>query len=767
MEDKKMNMWYNKPANAWLEYLPVGNGRLGAMISGGVSKEILQLNEDSIWYGGPAERVNPDAKETIKKLQTMIMDGKVWEAEQLAFLGMTSTPDSQRHYQTAGELLIEYPNLSEDFSAYTRELDLSQSLVRSSFVCNGVLYEKECFASFPDQLIAYKIKADKKRSVSLKVRLARGRYLDYCDRDGQDTIIIGGTNGGKDAIDFTVAAKAKAKGGKVYVLGQFLFVEDADEAEIYLSMATTFYNSHAKEAALRAYNVLQSKSYETIKKDHINDYKSIYDHMHFTLGSQEEMDSLDSKPTDERLQSILNGSEDVPFNTLYFQYGRYLLISSSRKNSLPANLRGIWNNEFDPPWDSKFTININIEMIYWAAEICNMQACIEPLFDLIERMRVRGRKVAQDMYGCKGFVAHHNTDLWADCAPQDIHRAAFWSLGAVWICFHLWDYYDYSRDVAFLKKAYPTMKEAAAFVLDYLMEDKDGFLVTCPSHSPENSYYLEGRRDVKPSMTYGPTSDNMIISYYFKRILESADILGIQDDFVEDIKAALKRIHPIRIGKHGQIQEWVKDYDEPEPGHRHTTQLIAFHPANDITLRGTPELATAVKRTLERKIEFGETASEGWAIAWKAIYGARLEDIPMAEEFLNMNYVRATAPNLFGLCVTKDLFVMDGNLGGVTAIAEMLLQSHADELSLLPCLIPSWKEGDIKGLRARGNYTVDMKWHDAKLDKSSIYAGKDGLCRVRGKYPIMVQDVVYRQLEACVIEFTVQKGKTYTIVHKR
>lgn len=376
-----MKLWYNTPAREWLEHLPVGNGRQGAMISGGVSEEVLQLNEDSIWYGGPAERVNPDARETIKKLQEMIMEGKMWETEQLVFAGMTSTPDSQRTYQTAGELRIEFPKLINEHTSYSRELDLSQSLVKSAFICNGVKYSKECFASYPDQLIAYKVKGDKKGSVSLKIKLGRDRYLDYCDRDGQDTIMIGGTVGGKGAVDFTVAAKAVAKRGKVYTVGQFLFVEDADEAEVYVSMATTFYNSNAKEAALRAFNVLQSKSYEDIKADHIKDYKHIFDKVSFTLGAKADSEIKHEMPTNERLQAVIEGKEDIT-------------ISSSRKGTLPANLRGIWNEE----WDSKFTININIEMIYWAAEICNMQTCMDPLFELIERMRVRGRKVARDMY---------------------------------------------------------------------------------------------------------------------------------------------------------------------------------------------------------------------------------------------------------------------------------------------------------------------------------------------------------------------------------
>lgn len=745
--EHKRRLWYNQPAREWNEALPIGNGRIGAMIFGGTAEDKLQLNEDSVWYGGPRDRNNEDALPHLPELRGLILEGRLREAEELAAMSMAGLPEAQRHYLPLGELLLSFGGHGQPAEDYCRELDLERGVSRISYRIGEVRYTRELLASFPDQAIIIRISSDHKNMVSLKARFNRQnwRYLEKTEKWQNSGLVMTGNCGGHGGSSFAAVLKAVTEDGLCRTVGEYLLVDGASSVTLLLAAGTTFRHPDPELYAKRQLVELSEISYEDILARHIADYRELYGRVTLTLPENPDQREL---PTDERLKRVQSGEEDNGLLTTYFQYGRYLLISSSRPGSLPANLQGIWNDSFTPAWDSKFTININMQMNYWPAEVCNLAECHEPLFDLIERLREPGRVTARVMYGCGGFTAHHNTDIWADTAPQDTYLpASFWPMGAAWLCLHLWEHYRFSQDRYFLAQAYETMKEAARFLLDYMIEDEEGRLITCPSVSPENTYKLpNGESGV---LCAGASMDFQIIEALFRACIHSGKIIGKDEVFREELTVALARMPKTQIGKYGQIQEWMEDYEEVEPGHRHISHLFALYPGDTFTVEHTPELAEAARTTLERRLASGG-GHTGWSRAWIINFWARLKDEDKAYSNVRALLKHSTLPNLFD---NHPPFQIDGNFGGTAGIAEMLLQSHTEVIELLPALPQSWSEGSVKGLRARGGYTLDFTWAEGLVTEVIVTCAVPGPCKLEGP-------------GLNFISFTGEAGSSYTFPDK-
>jgi alpha-L-fucosidase 2 len=781
--DPSTVLWYAHLADKWENALPVGNGRLGAMVFGKTDEEEIQLNEETYWSGGPYSTVVKGGSKALPEIRKLVFEGNYKTAHILFGRNLMGYPVEQMKYQSFGRLVLRFPS-KDVVTDYRHELDLDAAVVRTSYVQGGVRYTREVFSSPVDQVVVVRLTADRPGQISFKAQLqgerneAHSNYAtDYFRMDGlpPDGLVVRGKSadymGVTGALRYESRLKALPDGGTLSLDWDELSVTGADAVTLLIAAATNFVNykdvsgdPRARvEAALAAPS---GKAYETLKAAHLEEHRRLFRRAVLTLPATP--NSL--LPTDERLKKF-DGANDPALGALVFQFGRYLLISSSRPGTQPANLQGIWNKDMNPMWDSKYTTNINTEMNYWPAEVGNLAECAEPLFRMIRELTDQGSQVARENYGARGWVFHQNTDLWRVAAPMDGPSWGTFTAGGAWLATHLWEHYLFTGDKAFLADYYPVLKGSAEFFLEFLVpHPRYGWLVTNPSTSPENFPAVPGQVPffdeittfrTTTSICAGSTIDMAILNDLFEAVARAADVLGIDRDFKARVLAAKARLAPMQIGRKGNLQEWLEDWDETEKSHRHISGLWGLFPGRQVSARRTPKFAEGSKVVLEQR----GLPGNGWSSAWKAACWARLGDGAKALENFTYAMHQYTTNSLFSIC--SRAMQVDGAFGMSAAVAEMLLQSHEDELAFLPALPAAWKDGDVKGFVARGGFEVGLRWKDGRITEATLLSKNGRSCRVRSAVPLKVtargRSVSVRRPEPGLIEFNTEPGLSYVL----
>lgn len=774
---KQYKLWYEKPANEWVEALPLGNGKIGAMVFGGIEKEIIQLNEGSLWSGGPQKHnVNPKAYQYLAPLRTALAAEDYPKVNELCRKMQGNYSES---FLPMADLEIKQ-NFDGKAQKYYRDLNLSEAIANTFFEVDGNVFCREMFTSAPDNVMVIKFSATKENSITLDFNLS-SKIAHNTSLESENTLVLSGKapsrvdpsyynpknrqaiiqddQEGCRGMRFQTVLRLIPQGGEIYADSLGLHVKNANEVLAVLSAATSFNgmfncpesNGKDEKAISISYiNAASSKPYSKLKESHLDDFQKFFNrvdlHLTDTLGNK----TNDKLPSDLRLKLFSYGNYDPELEELFYQYGRYLLISSSRPGGTPANLQGIWNPHLRAPWSSNFTININTEMNYWPAEITNLSEMHQPLLDFVKDLSESGKVTAKQFYNARGWVAHHNTDIWGLSNPVGDNGNgsptwANWYMGGNWLAQHLWEHYEFTGDLEFLKtKAYPVMKEAALFSLDWLV-NKEGYLITSPSSSPEMEFKFKGK---SYAVTEGSTMDLAIIRNLFQNVISATEVLKIDTKFRKEVSLALSRILPYQVGSRGHLQEWMRDYEDKEPHHRHISHLFALHPGRDISPITTPELAKAANKTFELRGDEGT----GWSKGWKINFAARLLDGDHAYKMIRdiMRYVDpkaggsgGTYPNFFD---AHPPFQIDGNFAATAGMTEMLVQSHLGEVHLLPALPNSWPSGYINGLKARGNFQVDICWEKHKLQTAKIVSILGNDLKIRSSQAFEIKDSKLKSL---------------------